>query len=121
MHAQHPRTPSRRKLRWIAAAASLSLLAWVALAAGIALEAGTGTMFVLASAAAVTTEGTIWLAAALLGLSAFQVRRNLWDSVRHRFSRALRGGARGQSMLEDARTPEPLKRAPGHGDDGATR
>ena len=121
MHAGHPRTPPRRKLRWIAAAASVSLLAWLALGAGIVLDAGTGTMFVLASAAAVTTEGTIWLAAALLGVSVFQVRRKLWESVRNRFSPALQGATPGRSTLEDPRTPGPVKRAVEHGDDGASR
>jgi hypothetical protein len=43
-------------------------------------------MFALATVAAVATEGTIWLAALLLGVSVFQVRRQLWESVRRRFS-----------------------------------
>lgn len=77
---------SGRRLRWIAVAASICVLSWLALGAGLLLEAGTGTMMVLAGVAAVATEGTIWLAAALLGVSAYQVRRQLWERVRRRFS-----------------------------------
>ena len=76
---------SRRKWRWIAAAASLCVLSWLALGAGIVLDAGTRTMILLASIAAVTTEGTLWLAAFLLGVSAYQLRRQMWEKVRRRF------------------------------------
>ena len=59
--AQAGDTPrqARAKVRWMGVAAALCLSAWIALGAGIVLEAGAGTMVVLASIAAVTTEGTI--------------------------------------------------------------
>jgi len=67
---------------WIKLAGIVCLLSWVALAVGIGLDVGTGTMLVLATLAAVTTEGTIWLAASLLGVSAYQARRRLWEKLR---------------------------------------
>lgn len=74
----------RRKWMWIKLAGAACVLSWVALAVGIGLDVGTGTMFVLATLAAVTTEGTIWLAALLLGVSAYQARRRLWETIRSR-------------------------------------
>lgn len=74
----------RRKWMWIKLAGVVCLLSWVALAVGIGLKVGTGTMLVLATLAAVTTEGTIWLAALLLGMSAYQARRRLWEKLRKR-------------------------------------
>ncbi|NZA25460.1 hypothetical protein H0E84_03615 [Luteimonas sp. SJ-92] len=74
----------RRKWRWIALAGAACLLSWVALAVGIALGVGTAAMFVLATLAAVTTEGTVWLAALLLGVSVYQARRRLWETLRSR-------------------------------------
>ena len=85
-----PATPAdahatrRRKWMWIKLAGGASLLSWLALAAGIGLKVDTGLMLVLATLAAVTTEGTIWLAALLLGVSAYQARRHLWEKLRQR-------------------------------------
>ena len=85
MSAPIPVTPTeshatqRRKWIWIALAGTACLLSWVALAMGIALDAGTTTLLVLATLAAVTTEGTVWLAALLLGVSVYQARRRLWE------------------------------------------
>lgn len=56
----------------------------LALAIGIGLGAGTATMFILATLAALTTEGTIWLDALLLGVSAYQARQRLWQQLRSR-------------------------------------
>ncbi|AKC86584.1 hypothetical protein [Pseudoxanthomonas suwonensis] len=81
-----PQPPSRRKLRWIAVAAGICLLSWLALGAGILMGVGTGTVLVLASVAAVATEGTFWLTALVLGVSVYQLRRQLWERVRRRFS-----------------------------------
>ncbi len=75
----------RRKWRWIVLSAVASLLSWLALVLGFLLDAGTGTMLILATLAAVTTEGTIWLAALLLGVSVYQARRRLWEKLRSRF------------------------------------
>ena len=86
--AQAGDTPrqARAKVRWRGVAAALCLSAWIALGAGIVLEAGAGTMVVLASIAAVTTEGTIWVAAAVLGVRALQGRRRWLGALRRRFS-----------------------------------
>jgi predicted transporter len=90
MSAPRQVTPSdshatqRRKWIWITLAATVCLLSWLALAVGIVLDAGTSAMFVLATLAAVTTEGTVWLAALLLGVSVYQARRRLWEKLRSR-------------------------------------
>lgn len=77
--------PARqRKWVWIKLAAAICVLSWISLAVGIAMNVGTGAMFVLATVAAVTTEGTIWLSALLLGVSVYQARRHLWDTIRPR-------------------------------------
>lgn len=83
--ADSQQRPSRRKLRWIAIAAGACLLSWLALGAGLLLEVDTGTMLVLAGIAAVATEGTIWLSALVLGMSAYQVRRQAWERLRRHF------------------------------------
>lgn len=75
----------RRKWMWIGVAGTACLLSWLALGVGIALDVGTGAMIALVTAAAVTTEGTVWLAALMLGISAYQARRHLWQKVRGRF------------------------------------
>ncbi|AOH35776.2 hypothetical protein BGP89_04905 [Luteimonas sp. JM171] len=72
----------RRKWMWIKLAGFACLTSWIALAVGIGLKVDTGAMLVLATLAAVTTEGTIWLAALLLGVSAYQARRRLWEKFR---------------------------------------
>lgn len=74
----------RRKWMWIKLAGAACVLSWVALAVGFGMEVDTSTMLVLATLAAVTTEGTIWLAALLLGVSAYQARRRLWEKIRQR-------------------------------------
>jgi hypothetical protein len=78
----HP--AKRRKWMWIKLAGTACLLSWLALAVGIGLEVDTGAMLVLAILVAVTTEGTIWLAALLLGVSVYQARRRLWQNLRQR-------------------------------------
>lgn len=79
-----PQPTQRRTWMWIKLAGAACLLSWLALTVGIGLGVGTGAMFVLATLAAVTTEGTIWLAALLLGVSAYQARRRLWEKIRSR-------------------------------------
>ena len=76
---------TRHKWRWIAVAASINVLSWLALGASIVLEVGAGTRIVLAGIAALATEGTIWLSALLLGMSAYQLRRQMWENLRRRF------------------------------------
>lgn len=75
-----------RKWRWVALAGAASALSWIALAVGITIGVGTAAMFVLATLAAVTTEGTIWLAALTLGVSTYQARRRIWNSVLRKLS-----------------------------------
>lgn len=74
----------RRKWRWIVLAGTVCLLSWLALGIGIVLDVGAGTMFALATAAAMTTEGWVWLSAAMLGVNAYQARRQHWLTVRRR-------------------------------------
>ena len=66
-------------------AASISVLSWLALGASIVLEVGTGTRIVLDGIAALATEGTLWLSVLLLGMSAYQLRRQMWENLRRRF------------------------------------
>jgi len=77
-----PESAQRRKWIWIRLAGLACLMSWIALAVGIGLKVDTGAMLVLATLAAVTTEGTIWLAALLLGVSAYQARRRVWEKLR---------------------------------------
>lgn len=74
-----------RRWRWVIAAGAASVLSWVALGVGITLDVDTRTMIVLATLAAVTTEGTVWLAALTLGVSTYQARRQIWQRLRGRF------------------------------------
>jgi len=74
------------KWRWVALAGVACVLSWIALGIGIAMEAGFGVMVVLATLAAVTTEGTFWLAALVLGVSSFQARRQIWQALRKKLS-----------------------------------
>lgn len=75
-----------KKWRWVALAAAACVLSWIALGIGIAMEAGFGAMVVLATLAAITTEGTFWLAALVLGVSTYQARRQFWQALRKRLS-----------------------------------
>lgn len=71
-----------KKWRWVALAGAACILSWIALGAGIVLNVGTGTKLVLATLAAVTTEGTFWLAALTLGVSTYQARGQIWRALR---------------------------------------
>lgn len=66
--------------RWLLiAGGAVCLACWIALGLGIAMEVSRGTLFVLATLAAVATEGLFWLAAAVLGVTVFQARRRIWN------------------------------------------
>ncbi len=66
--------------RWLLVGGGLIFLtSWIALGLGIAMEVSRGTLFVLATLAAVATEGLFWLAAAIFGVTVFQARRKIWD------------------------------------------
>lgn len=77
----------RRPWRWIALGGVVCLLAWIAVAVGLALGVDRTTRLVLVTAAAVATEGLVWLSALVLGLRVFEARRRLWQAVRSRFVR----------------------------------
>ena len=69
-----------RARRWLlVGGAVLCLTCWIALGLGIAMEVSRGTLFVLATLAAVATESLFWLAAAVLGVTVFQARRKIWN------------------------------------------
>lgn len=73
----------RRKTRWLLGAGSaICLMSWLAFAVGMVLDLSFAALLALATVAAVLTEGLLWLAAALLGMRAFQARRYLWEGVR---------------------------------------
>lgn len=82
-----PRSRVRRPWRWIALGGVVCLLAWIALAVGLALGVDRGTRLVLVTAAAVATEGLVWLSAFLLGLRVFEARQRLWQALRTRVVR----------------------------------
>ena len=77
----------RRPWRWIGLGGVVCLLAWIALAVGLALGVDRGTRLVLVTAAAVATEGLVWLSASLLGLRVFEARQRLWQALRARVVR----------------------------------
>lgn len=54
------RAPSPHKWRWIMLAGAVCLLSWLALGVGLMLDVGTTTTLVLATVAALATEGTVW-------------------------------------------------------------
>lgn len=73
-----------RRWKWIGLAGVLCAAAWLALGLGIVFRVGSGPMFALATLAAATTEGMIWLAALLFGVSVYQARRQVWKRLRSR-------------------------------------
>lgn len=79
-------TPSRKRF-WLVLGATICLLSWLALGAGILLGVKAGTMIVLATLAAVATEALVWMAALILGVSVYQMRRNIREKL-IRFFRA---------------------------------
>jgi len=77
---------SRPWKRWLLVAGGLvCALAWIALFAGLVLEVERGTLLALATAAALSTEAVVWLAALTLGLKVFEARRVMID----RFKRVI--------------------------------
>lgn len=71
--------------RWLWALVALiavaALAAWIALGVGIWLDVGRGAMFVLALAAALSTEALVWTTAAALGMTVFEARRRIWRRI----------------------------------------
>ncbi len=65
--------------RWLLIGGGIiCLLCWLALGIGLLMDAPRHTLIVLVTVAAVATEGFFWLAAAVLGVTAFQARRKIW-------------------------------------------
>lgn len=108
----HGRASSRKRL-WLALGATLCLFSWLALGIGLLLKVGTTAMFALATLAAVTTEGLIWWAALLFGVSVYQMRRYLRDKLTQAFHPKVNGGDR-----EDARSKSSVALLPPQGDGG---
>lgn len=64
--------------RWLLIGGGLvCLAAWIGLIAGLALDVERSSLLVLATAAALSTEALVWLAALALGLKVFEARRVL--------------------------------------------
>lgn len=75
----------RSPWRWIALGGVVCLLAWIAVGVGLVLDVDRTTWLVLVTVAAVTSEGLVWLSAALLGLRVFEARQQLWRKLRGLF------------------------------------
>ena len=72
--------PTRPWKRWLLVVGGLiCALSWIALLAGLALDVERGGLLLLATAAALSTEALVWLAALALGLKVFEARRVLID------------------------------------------
>lgn len=86
----------QRKWWVLGIGAAVCALSWVALGLGLALGFGFTAKLVLATLAAVSTEGFIWLTALVLGMRAYEVRRRLMQRIR-----ALVGAGGGNRVGED--------------------
>lgn len=75
-----PRRPTLKHWRVIAATA-LCAASWAAFAVGLASGARTGTRFKLLADALPLTGGLLWISAAMLGISAFRIRRKFMDAL----------------------------------------
>lgn len=64
--------------RWfVVLGVALCAASWAAFAFGMVIGVGSGTRIALLTAALLISEGLFWLAAALLGVTVFQLRRRL--------------------------------------------
>ncbi|AWV06198.1 hypothetical protein [Marilutibacter maris] len=79
-----PASPSHRRTRWLYLGAAVCVTAWLALGTGLAIGVGRTALIVLTTAAALTTEGMIWLTALVLGVNVYSARRQLWQKLRQR-------------------------------------
>ncbi len=77
------------KWKWMApiGLAGVSLMGWIALGVAVALHAHRPVLLAIAMVAGFALEGVIWTTAAILGVSAFQARRQIWRRVRTAFQR----------------------------------
>ena len=68
--------------RWfVVVGVALCAASWAAFAVGMVIGVGSGTQIALLTAALLITEGLFWLAAAWLGVTAFQLRRRLLGAL----------------------------------------
>lgn len=58
-------------------AGAICIMAWATFLISMAIGVGTATQITLLSVALVVTEALFWIAAALLGITVVQLRRNL--------------------------------------------
>lgn len=73
--------------RWLLIGGGIvCLAAWIGLIAGLALDVERGSLL-LATAAALSTEALVWLAALTLGLKVFEARRVLIGRLKSLFGR----------------------------------
>lgn len=74
--------------RWLLIGGGLvCLAAWIGLIAGLALDVERGSLLLLATAAALSTEALVWLAALTLGLKVFEARQVLIGRLKSLFGR----------------------------------
>ena len=69
------------------AVALVLVLAWGGLLAGFVIGVSKTAWLVLVTAAAVATEVSFWVVAAILGISVVQARGRIWAWLRRPFSR----------------------------------
>lgn len=86
------RTPVRARRWLLGAGVVICALSWIALGTGIVLDVSTATMVVLATLAALSTEGLFWLAALVLGVRVFEARRMIGQRLRALISRSAASG-----------------------------
>ena len=68
--------------------AGLSLATWITFGVALAMHADRKVMLAIVTVGALTLEGVVWTTAAVLGVSAFKARREIWRRVRAVFQRA---------------------------------
>jgi len=65
----------------LAVGGAVCLAAWAAFSASMAIDVGTTVQLVLLTVALLATELLFWVAAALFGITVFQLRRKLMGKV----------------------------------------
>ena len=69
------------------AVAAVLILAWGGLLAGFVIGVSKTAWIVLVTAAAIATEVSFWVVAAILGISVVQARGRIWTWLRRPFTR----------------------------------
>jgi hypothetical protein len=77
------------KLKWMLplGLAGVSLATWITFGFAVATGAERKTLLLIGAIGALSLELVIWTTAAILGVSAFQARREIWRRVRSAFQR----------------------------------